>query len=399
LSQNRDTGLKKKIILISCALLLVGVGAFVYFGQRNIRTQEPFYSGTIEATRSDLAFQIIGRVRKVYVDEGQWVEKGQILLEIDSSEFQARLDQAVANLISSEETLKQAQIIYELNQKIFPTEVERSEASVKALKSQLKEAEIGYRSEEVAQAKLIMDSAEVVMNEAQREKDRHDKLYENNIIARQDKDKVDVRYETAVKEYERTKQAYMLYQSGFRQETIEAARAKVYEGLAVVQQAKNNLLQIESAQQDLEVAKTRIKANKAAVSLARIELSHSRLIAPFSGIILSRNVEPGEVVTTGREVLSISDITRVDLKIFVNQTEIGRVKQGQKVKVKIDTFPDKDYFGRVSYISPEAEFTPKIIQTHKERVKLVYMVKVALSNPENELKPGIPADAWFLDNE
>jgi HlyD family secretion protein len=391
--------LKKQIILISCAFLIVGVGTFVYLGQRNIQTTQLFYSGTIEAIRSDLAFQVTGRVQKVYVDEGQWVEKDQLLAEIDPSEFQARLDQVMSNLVSSEETLQQAQIIYELNRKIFPVEVEKAEASVKALKAQLKEAEVGYRPEEVAQAKLIMDSAEAVMNEAGGEKDRYDKLYEKKIIAKQDKDKVDLRYEIAVKDYERAKEAYMLSRSGFRKETVEVARARFYEGLAALQQAKSNLLKIESAQQDIKVAKARMEANKAALSLARIELAHSFLIAPFSGIILSRNVEPGEVVTTGREVLSVSDIRRVDLKIFVDQTEIGHVKQGQKVKVKIDTFPDKNYFGYVAYISPEAEFTPKIIQTHKERVKLVYMVKVTLANPENELKPGIPADAWLLDNE
>jgi len=391
--------LKKQTILLICAVLLVGVGALVYLGQRNIRAQEIYYSGTIEAIVSDLAFQVTGRVRKIYVDEGQWVEKGLLMADIDDSEYQARYDQALANLAGSEETFKQARIIYELNRKILPTEVKRSEASVKALKAQLKETEIGYRPEETAQAKLIMDSAEAVMKESRSEKDRYDRLFERKIVAKQDKDKIDLRYETSVKDYERTKEAYLLSRSGFRKETIEVARARFYEGLAVLQQAKNNLSKIESAKQDVEVAKEIIKANKAAVSLARTQLSHTHLIAPFSGIILSRNVEPGEVVTAGREVLSVSDISRVDLKIFVDETEIGYLKPGRKVKVKIDTFPDKDYFGWVAYISPEAEFTPKIIQTHKERVKLVYLVKVALPNPEKELKPGMPADAWFLDIE
>jgi HlyD family secretion protein len=85
------------------------------------------------------------------------------------------------------------------------------------------------------------------------------------------------------------------------------------------------------------------------------------------------------------------------LKVFVDETEIGKVKPGQAVDVKIDTFPDKTYVGRVSYISPEGEFTPKIIQTHKERVKLVYLVKITISNPNLELKTGMPADAWFKD--
>jgi HlyD family secretion protein len=85
----------------------------------------------------------------------------------------------------------------------------------------------------------------------------------------------------------------------------------------------------------------------------------------------------------------------VDLKIFVDETEIGKVKPGQKVEVKVDTFPKKTFEGRVTFISPEGEFTPKIIQTKKERVKLVYLVKVSVPNPDLELKSGMPADAWL----
>jgi HlyD family secretion protein len=115
----------------------------------------------------------------------------------------------------------------------------------------------------------------------------------------------------------------------------------------------------------------------------------------MDGVITSRNIEPGETVNIGREVITISDLSRVDLKIFVDETEIGKVKPGQKVDVKVDTFPGKTYTGSVSFISPEGEFTPKIIQTKKERVKLVYLVKVSIVNPNFELKSGMPADAWL----
>jgi HlyD family secretion protein len=91
--------------------------------------------------------------------------------------------------------------------------------------------------------------------------------------------------------------------------------------------------------------------------------------------------------------MTISDLSRVDLKIFVDETEIGKVKPHQKVLVKVDTFPGKTYTGYVSFISPEGEFTPKIIQTKKERVKLVYLVKISIVNPNFELKAGMPADA------
>jgi HlyD family secretion protein len=93
--------------------------------------------------------------------------------------------------------------------------------------------------------------------------------------------------------------------------------------------------------------------------------------------------------------MTVSDLSRVDLKIFVDETEIAKVKPGHKVEVMVDTFPGKVYPGTVSYISPEAEFTPKIIQTKKERVKLVYLVKVSIDNPNMELKVGMPADAYL----
>jgi HlyD family secretion protein len=138
-----------------------------------------------------------------------------------------------------------------------------------------------------------------------------------------------------------------------------------------------------------------VAAATAALDVAQIQLGHTELKAPYTGIVLSRNVEPGEVVTPSQEVLTISDLSRVDLKVFVEETEIGKIAPGRAVDVKIDTFPDKTYPGRVAYVSPQAEFTPKIIQTHKERVKLVYLVKVSVPNPDFELKSGMPADAWF----
>ena len=145
-----------------------------------------------------------------------------------------------------------------------------------------------------------------------------------------------------------------------------------------------------------EVSKSRLAESESVLSLAAIQLSYTQLKSPMDGIVTSRNIEPGETVNAGREVITISDLSRVDLKIFVDETEIGKVKPNQKVEVKVDTFPDKSYTGYVSFISPEGEFTPKIIQTKKERVKMVYLVKVSIVNPNFDLKAGMPADALLV---
>jgi HlyD family secretion protein len=204
-----------------------------------------------------------------------------------------------------------------------------------------------------------------------------------------------VQYETALKEHQRAVEAYRMAREGFRREEIDTARSRLAEGQAALRLAQSNLKKIEASEQDVEAARAQVAAAQAALDVAETQLDHTRLRAPYGGIILSRNVEPGEVVTPSQEVLSIADLSTVDLKVFVAETEIGRITPGQPAAVKIDTFPDKVYDGRVAYISPQAEFTPKIIQTHKERVKLVYLVKVSVPNPHFELKSGMPADVWF----
>jgi len=142
-----------------------------------------------------------------------------------------------------------------------------------------------------------------------------------------------------------------------------------------------------------EIAQAKLAEAKALLKQASVYLDYTQLKAPMDGVITSRNIEPGETVTAGREVITVSDLSGVELKIFVEETQIGKVRPDQEVDVTVDTFPGKIYKGKISFISPEGEFTPKTIQTKKERVKLVYLVKVTIDNPHYELKTGMPADA------
>lgn len=387
--------MKKRLILIIFLILLLGVGALVYWGQHRKRTAELYYSGSIEATEANLAFQVSGRVKEVLVDEGQAVSAGQVLAVLQQDEFVARLDQARANQAQAGETFKQSQTLLELNRKVLPAEVERAEAAVRVWQAQLAELEAGYRSQDVEQARLAMEESRAAMEEARKDKARIDQLFRRGVVAERDKDAADLKYQTTLKEYQRARQAYGQMQEGFRKESIETARARLAEAQAALKSARSNLKKIEAAEQDVAAARAQVESARAALGLAEIQLGYTELKAPFDGIVLSRNAEPGEVVSPGQEVLSISDLSSVDLKVFVDETEIGRVHPGQTVEVKIDTFPDKTYTGTVSFISPEGEFTPKIIQTRKERVKLVYLVKIRLANPNLELKTGMPADAWF----
>jgi HlyD family secretion protein len=148
-----------------------------------------------------------------------------------------------------------------------------------------------------------------------------------------------------------------------------------------------------SAQQDIEVAKANIRSASENLELAKIMLGYTTLHAPFSGVILTRQTELGEVMQPGTPVVTLADLDHVWLRAYVAETDLGRIRWGQAATVHTDTYPGKAYPGRISFIASEAEFTPKSVETHKERVTLVYRIKIDVENPRHELKPGMPADA------
>ena len=333
--------MKKRIIVIVFIILFVTVGLLVYLGQKNNREKGLFYSGTIETTQANLSFQVPGRVVKVNVQEGQSVAKNQIIAELDRAEFESRCDQAKANLDRAQKTKHQLETVLDIGKKTLPSEVARATANVRSVQDTLKDAEKNYK--------------------------RFEELFSKGVVTEKERDSMKLTY--------------------------EVAKSKLIESESILNLAQGNLTKIDAAKQDIETAIAQINANRAALNQASIQLSYTHLKSPMDGVVTSRNIEPGETVNAGREVITISDLSRVDLKIFVDETEIGKVKPNQKVEVRVDTFPGKSYTGYVSFISPEGEFTPKIIQTKKERVKLVYLVKVSIANPNFELKSGMPADA------
>jgi HlyD family secretion protein len=148
--------------------------------------------------------------------------------------------------------------------------------------------------------------------------------------------------------------------------------------------------------EDIEDVRSQVAQAQVSLKLAETQLSYTVLNSPISGIVLVKSSEVGEVVNPGTSVLTLADINNVWLKAYIPETDLGKVKWGQEVIVTTDLSPKKEYRGRISFISSEAEFTPKQIQTEKERVTLVYRIKIDIPNPDRELKPGMPADGKIL---
>lgn len=150
--------------------------------------------------------------------------------------------------------------------------------------------------------------------------------------------------------------------------------------------------QLDAARKAHDASLSLLDQARAALRTAEVRLSDMTAEAPVSGVVLGRNAEPGETVAAGVAVYTLGDLDNPWVKVYVNETKLGLVRLGQKAQVSVDTFQGKVYEGKVIYIASEAEFTPKNVQTHEERVKLVFGMKVGVRNVNDELKPGMPAD-------
>jgi HlyD family secretion protein len=215
--------------------------------------------------------------------------------------------------------------------------------------------------------------------------DEGSSVKKGQVLARLDKDEL-----TKIKEQAQAKLTEA--QSDFQLQQKQSTRvANLLKDDAVPEQ-DNDL-----AQTNLEVAHAKLLNAQRALELAEIHLNYADLTCPIDGFVTVKSADVGEVVQAGSPVFTVVDLNDVWLTAYVNETNLGKVKLNQSVDIKTDTYPNKSYRGHISFISQEAEFTPKQIQTTDERAKLVYRIKVDITNPNFELKPGMPADGYIIE--
>jgi HlyD family secretion protein len=315
-------------------LAAAAIAAGVYFYPRLTKKPEPAnqltLSGNIEAHESLVSFKVPGRIVELPVEEGQQVEQGALL---------ARLEDADAT-----------------------QKVRIDEASVRVRESDLALTLAGTREQEVRAAQQSMIDAQADLDQKKLDNDRARQLFGKDEISAQDRDQAATALKRAEAIFKAAQQRYNEAVEGSRKEDIEIARANL-------NQANANL------------------------GLSRVNLDYTVLRAPSAGVITVRQAELGEVVAPGSPVVTLADLDHIWLRSYIAETDLGSIHWGQEAAVTTDTYPGKRYHGRISFISSSAEFTPKSVQTYKERVTLVYRIKIDIDNPSHELKPGMPADA------
>jgi len=326
--------MKKKIVpIILLAAVVAGASAYFYFDSQSRKNDTTLkLSGNVEAHESIVGFKVQGRIVELPVEEGLLVKAGDLIARLDQDDYRQQIS--------------------------------IDEAALNNRKAELALSLSGSRVQEKKSAQQAVVDAQAALKLSEADFRRYQALYEKDEVSAQVRDSYATNLTRARTTYERAVQNLDMVNEGVRREQIDVNRASVH-----------------TARQALE--------------LSRIRLDYTTLSAPASGVVLVRHAEIGEVVAPGTPVVTIADLDRLWLRGYMNETDLGKIKLGQPVEVKSDTFPGKAYKGKVSFISSKAEFTPKSVETHKERVTLVYRVKIDLDNPAHELKPGMPADAYI----
>jgi HlyD family secretion protein len=321
---------KRRAVLIAVPLLVVLAIVIVLLTRSRGDGQAIEASGTVEATEADLGFQVPGRVDRIAVEEGVRVTAGAELAWLDRQELEAQHRAAAAQ--------------------------------ASAVRARLTEMVRGSRPEEIAQGRAALEAAAQRRQDAQRDVERAQRLYDGGAISEQKIDNARTAVALTEADYQRARESLRLLELGPREEQISAQRSLVVQSEALV-------AQIEAA------------------------LAHAVITAPFDGTVTVRHREPGETVPAGSPVLTVMNPADRWVRIYVREDQVGRLTIGGAATISADAYPDRTYAGRVVFISSEAEFTPRNVQTTAERVKLVYRVKVQIVNdPSLDLKPGLPAD-------
>ena len=324
--------MKRRLPILIALLVVAGAAAYFYprLKKKPHSENEIVLSGNIEAHESLVSFKVSGRIIELPVEEGQFVQAGALLAQLEDADYQQR--------------------------------VRIDEANVRVRKSNLALTLAGTREQEIQAAEQNMLDAKADLQQKKLDYERAQRLYSEDAISAQDRDLAD----TALKR---------------SQATFQAAEQKYSE-------AREG-----SRKEDIAIAQSNLKEADANLGMSRVNLGYATLRAPSAGVITVRQAELGEVVVPGTPVVTLADRDHIWLRAYLPETDLGRIRWGQDAVITTDTYPGKQYHGRVSFIASDAEFTPKSVQTYKERVTLVYRIKIDIDNPSHELKPGMPADA------
>lgn len=384
--------MKKAILLV--VLIAIAAGGWWAYGSFNKQTSDRLVvSGNIELTQVDIAFKTSGRLTDLYVGEGDTVKKGQVVARLDRDQLLRQRDREEASLASAQATLEEASSALKYQEATNTADLEVRKAEISSATAKLQELKNGSRPQEVQAAQAQVAVAQSELDRAKKDWDRAQVLIKQDDISTSQFDDFRHRYDAATANLKDATEHAALVTAGPRSETIDEAGAQVTRAEAGLKLSQANEIETQRRTQEIAMRRAEIARSRAQIALIDAQLADTVAISPIDGVVLVKAADPGEVLAPGTSVVTVGDIDHPWLRAYIGERDLGRVKLGDKLKVTTDSYPGKTYDGRLTFISSEAEFTPKQIQTSEERVKLVYRVKIEIDNPRHELKSNMPADA------
>lgn len=394
-------------------------------------------SGTISAAEVKVAAQLSGAVAEVMVEEGASVKAGDTLFRLDDTLLQAQYEQASAAVNLAEAGVNTARAQYELTLNAARLQDQQNRAAawqstqpaefslpvwyfeiseeISSAKDEVSAAEENLQTEKAKLQKLLESTvykdfiaAEKRIGEAQaafliaQQILAQAKAAQDNVnlesYAQEQFDAAKAELDAAQSTYNRmlsTQEAIDILEARGRVAVAQARYDAALDRLTLLRTGENSL-QVKVAESGLKQAEAALAQAQSAVKVIEVQLEKIVVKAPVSGVILARNIQPGEVVSPGSTVFVIGQLEEVELIVYIPETQYGKVNLGDQVSITVDSFPAETFTGTVVHISDKAEFTPRNVQTVEGRSATVYAIKLSVPNPDLKLKPGMPTDVTFV---
>ncbi len=391
----------KKIILPIVAVVAIAAvaGYYVYGRMHPVNINTLSVSGNLELTQVDISFKVPGKLIQLNVDEGAYVKKGMVIARIDRDQVESQRSRDEASLLNSQSQYEQMETSVQWQRRSLESDIALRTAELRASQARLAALVAGSRPQEIQESRAATADAKAQHDQAQADWDRAQGLFKDDDISKQQYDQYRMRLDSTAAVLRQTDERLALVVEGPRKEDIEAARADVVRAEAAVQASQANQFELKRREQDVLAHRADVSRARAQVAITDTQINDTVVTAPIDGVVLVKSAEVGEVLAAGTTVVTIGDIDHPWLRAYINETDLGRVKYGGSATLTSDSFAGKSYPGRISFISSDAEFTPKQIQTHEERVKLVYRIKIDVDNRSHDLKSNMPVDAEIQVND
>jgi HlyD family secretion protein len=355
---------KRVFLLILLAVILGGTTVYATWFRRDSALQG---SGTVEARDIRVGSKVGGRIDKVLVREGDRVQPGQTLITFDDKELLASLNQSRA-------AAEKAQRGYR------PEEIAEAHAAAAQAKADYEMRLNGYRKEDIAAAQSDVERATADEVRARLDFQRYQALAEKDLVSKQQRDTAEANWKMALAQQQNYQHKLDVLKRGYRPEEIASAEAHYHETQATLEKFERG-----NRREDVDLA-------KAAYSFDEARFREREVTAPSAATVEVLDVRPGDIIAPNTPVATLLEQDQIYVRIYIPETELGRVQVGQKAEVRIDSFPKTVFDGVVEQINQQAEFLPRNVQTREERVHQVFGVKIRINDPAGHVLAGMAAD-------